>query len=725
MPSSDPITALQPLLRQAASARQRTLWVLQGERAWAVRQLDRLTELEADGPWLWVSEHSPPPGIEMLPALTELKPQRSRQVLGREFDGVVLDGHPDLNPDALGACSGTLCAGGLLVLLLPEPQSSQTGVFDQWLQQSIKQQPGLLQQQGQPLQWSTINVTARRQTLPQWQDRDCLSFDQQQAVVAIERVFNGHRKRPLVVSADRGRGKSAALGIAAARMLQQRDCVIRVTAPNLTAVEPLYERVLDLLPNAQRDGVVLQYGASRLEFVALDQPQLYPRDHCAVERCDLLMVDEAAAIPAGTLQRLLEQHARVVFATTTHGYEGCGRGFQIRFYQTLDRVTPDWRRFELQTPIRWAANDPLERWVSDTLLLDAEPAPVKVTTLELPTCRFEHCSAKRLLDQPELLHNLFGLLVQAHYRTSPNDLRELLDNPSMQVWLMQDKQQHLLGAVVLVQEGGLSAALADSIWMGQRRPQGHLAPQVLAAQAGWRQAPRLDYWRIVRIAVVPELRRQGIGAEMVARLQQRVVTQSQLDVLCTSFAASAELLPFWRSCGLQPLRLGYKPDASSGCVSLLYGSAGSNAGQQLLDEVGLRLRRDLLAQLQGPNRSLEEALVRQLLIDVKALPGTSLDQQDWQDLAALTYGHRGWQQSESALLRWSLQRLSQAEVVIEPQLERFLIQRLIQRRDWSQVLPSMGLSGPRQALQWLRIQLRPLLEKEPPISQLDLPVRQQ
>ena len=46
----------------------------------------------------------------------------------------------------------------------------------------------------------------------------CRTADQQRAVDAVVRVVTGHRRRPVVLTSDRGRGKSAAFGIAAAQL---------------------------------------------------------------------------------------------------------------------------------------------------------------------------------------------------------------------------------------------------------------------------------------------------------------------------------------------------------------------------------------------------------------------------------------------------------------------------------------------------------------------------
>ena len=69
---------------------------------------------------------------------------------------------------------------------------------------------------------------------------------------------------------------------------------------------------------------------------------------------DVLLVDEAAAIPVPLLLQMLEHYPRCVFSTTLHGYEGSGRGFALRFQKQLDVRAPGWHAIRLHQPIRWA-----------------------------------------------------------------------------------------------------------------------------------------------------------------------------------------------------------------------------------------------------------------------------------------------------------------------------------------------------------------------------------
>ena len=82
-----------------------------------------------------------------------------------------------------------------------------------------------------------------------------------------------------------------------------------------------------------------------------------------------LLVDEAAMIPLPLLQEYSRYFQHIVFSTTIHSYEGTGRGFELKFKRKIHRT---FQHFELKQPLRWQENDPLEHFIDDLLLLNAE-----------------------------------------------------------------------------------------------------------------------------------------------------------------------------------------------------------------------------------------------------------------------------------------------------------------------------------------------------------------
>ncbi|MCG7904947.1 MAG: tRNA(Met) cytidine acetyltransferase, partial [Candidatus Thiodiazotropha taylori] len=137
---------------------------------------------------------------------------------------------------------------------------------------------------------------------------------------------------------------------------------ILVTASRQAAVESLFSMAANELGMAAH-GVELHHQQGVIEYVA---PDRLIREN---PRGDLLLVDEAAAIPTPVLIKLLEHYPRIAFATTVHGYEGTGLGFNHRFKKHLDQQRPQWREIQLKTPIRWAMDDPLEQLVFRMLAL--------------------------------------------------------------------------------------------------------------------------------------------------------------------------------------------------------------------------------------------------------------------------------------------------------------------------------------------------------------------
>jgi len=675
------------LLREAlAHAGERRLIWLEGEEADCIARAETL--LGETVFWLGAGPecYAPQPAAKAL------------QRLGQECDTLVFNAFSGFHPDAFGALAGTLCAGGLLLLLTPpraqwpswpDPdrirlvaQPEEAGRaghgFIARLVRLLEGDPALSLEPPVCSQlWQPIGPERR------------LSWDQARALPAIHKVLHGHRRRPLVLSADRGRGKSALLGLAAAELLRQQPSLnIVVTAPSQATVATLFAhtaRGLDTTPEQMPDQLV---GLSYCSPDRLVHEELQP---------DLLLVDEAAAIPTPLLEAMLARHSRIVFATTEHGYEGTGRGFHLRFKRVLDSQTPDWQEIHLGEPIRWSEHDPLEPLIFRLLGLNAEVAtPMPPTS---PSWRL--VSQEALASDVALLNQLFGLLVLAHYQTTPSDLRSLLESPDLDIHLLE-QDESLLGVALVAREGEIEPELAEAIWAGRRRPRGHLLPQSLLAHAGFKTAGARSYARVMRIAIHPELHRHGLGTLLLSRLEEHY-RQTCIDYLGSAFSASADLLPFWRKAGLTVLRIGLQRDAASGCHAALLLKALKPEHAPELALWQQIFARQLPTLLAGELNALDPELVWQCL-QGSTVNAPELGEFERDEIECFALHHKPFELSQASLQLWLARHLD-VLASLTPAERHLLIATIWQYADWGVLAARLQLAGKPAVIKALRARL--------------------
>ncbi len=661
------------------------------------------------GAWrspLWVAPWAPPG----LPQADCLAPGLARTRLGGEQDLLVVDAvspGAGFDPDAFGALAGTLRAGGLLVLMTPpdwgeRPDADYARLAEhpfrpeQLSARYLTRLARQLSAANEVIHWPVdeqprlplLPFQARREA-PHVADPDCHTADQAEAVA---RLVRQRRRRPLVITADRGRGKSAALGIACARLLAEGEPEILVTAPRPAALESLFQRLEALCPDGQRLGYAFALGERRVRFVAPDELTRLSREGAVGGAGARLLVDEAAAIPAGLLGEWLTTFPRIAFATTLHGYEGSGRGFAVRFLERLTREAPEWQGLHLGEPIRWAADDPLEGLVNRLLLLDAEPAPA--STSVSPTWR--RVLPAELADDETRLRALFGLLVQAHYRTTPTDLRRLLDGPGVGIGaLVADKTP--VGVVLTGDEGGFDLELAERVARGERRPRGHLLAQSLAAHAGCREALTARLRRVVRIAVAAPHRRSGLGRKLIQAEVARARSEG-IDLLGSSFGAEPGLIAFWRSLGFVTLRLGLTRETATGEHAVMVARPLTEQGEALAAELTARFQRALPGLLAFELRELEPEIAAALLSEGEGLTLDAADRRDLEDVAFAQREPALARPALQALVRYALARAVPADS--EPLC--LLVAWGFQGRSAAWLATRLGVSGRREVTAQLR-----------------------
>ena len=507
----------------------------------------------------------------------------------------------------------------------------------------------------------------------------CLSAEQHAAMLAVEQCALAAKAYPLVIMADRGRGKSTALGLAARQLMAQGKRLV-VTAPSQQSAQTLFR-------HAGQHALLSFYSPETLLEQSVD--------------CDLLLVDEAAAIPAALLRQLQQKYQRVVYATTIHGYEGSGHGFELRMCRWLASHCPHWQQLTLTTPLRWAVSDPLEPLLANILLLDADAAAPLSTQSSAPI-RLQQISSAELLQDEALLRQLFGLLVLAHYQTSPTDLRLLLDCPDIEIWLWRDDST-LYGVALLMREGPIDSELAEQIWAGRRRPRGQLLPQTLLAHCGYLAAANYRYRRVMRIAVHPACQQQGLGSQFIAALTQHY--QGQADFLGCSFAATPEVLRFWRKQGWQAVRLGLSKDVATGCHAAVLLLALRPELQAQLDAWQQQFQQQLPVWLAHGLSDLSTEIIVPLLQSGMVEP---LTLQEQQDLLAFTEHHRSPDHCWPSVLR--AMQVHSAELAQLPEmLAALLIQRFWQGKEWAWLAQQHQLSGQKAVVQQLRQAIKQLL----------------
>ena len=543
----------------------RALLILVGEDDFLAHQLNHNLSLKSA---VWIGDVSPHFATQFYFPFSKTK-----NLLGSELPTIIYNARQDIHLDALAIAAGTLQDGGQLLLLLnhwadlaDQPDSDSlrwsgqkhainTPHFIAFLQEKIAKY-GFPVYQSTPLTLALPTPQKDRSThcQPTLEQARLL----QQMAEAEEEI--------LIITAKRGRGKSALAGLFAKQQVAQNQPVI-LTAPNKSAVN-----------------IFNEFARAEITFMPPDELSQNLSDIPQQFANHWLFVDEAAMIPLDILFRLTNAFKRVVLTTTLHSYEGTGRGFLLKFMAKTDRTL---RHFELFMPLRWQADDKLEAFIDDLLLCDCEDRlpqpPYDVALAE--QIQMSHC--ERI--PHDQIESVYGLLTLAHYRTSPLDLRRLLDAPQQQFYLAH-AQDALFGCVWAVPEGGLTDnTLIRQIRRGERRPRGNLVAQMLCFQAGWEEACALRSLRISRIAVQPNWQQQGLGQRLITKMKQ----QGAVDFLSVSFGYTPELLAFWQKCGFILVHFSESKEASSGCYSVVALCPLSEEGQIFVQQTEKQFQRNL------------------------------------------------------------------------------------------------------------------------------------
>lgn len=372
-------------------------------------------------------------------------------------------------------------------------------------------------------------------------------------------------------------------------------------------------------------------------------------------------------------------------ATTTGGYEGTGQGFLLRFVARLSE--DQLLHLKLHQPIRWAENDSLEQWINNTFLLKLpQSSPVKVDAVKALEIN--------MVDRRDIsqLRNTYALMTAAHYRTRPSDLRALMENPHL-IPVVAMHGDRVAGMLAANCEGGLEADLCRQIFLGNRRPKGHLLAQMLTAQAGVQDFACLKGLRIQRVAVDEVDRRRGVGRQLI-KTAEDYARLHQLDYTGACFALDSDSAGFWQNCGFRLVHIAHGQGKSTGNHTVVVVSILNPELERTIDRLQHKLVSGLpLMLVQSLKTMLPADVIAMLrLIDYRH----ELHDIEQDEIYAFAKGNKGFDLCFASLQRFVMQKISQSPA--GQSFHSWLVEKAIQNRDWHELAVENGFSG-KKAMQ--------------------------
>ena len=399
------------------------------------------------------------------------------------------------------------------------------------------------------------------------------TVDQAKALLTfVDAIAEKTLRSTVTLTAARGRGKSAALGVAITAAIAHGYSNIFITSPSPENLKTLFEFVFkgfDALnyldhvdytiiqsTNPDFNKAIVRVNVHRQHRQTIQYIQ--PQDAYTLGQAELVVIDEAAAIPLPLVRKLIGPYL-VFMASTINGYEGTGRSLSLKLIQQLreqsrgsaklngatnaevaDRSTGkattngdiasgrgrSLREITLTEPIRYSQGDSVEKWLNKVLCLDATLPSSKLNTQGCPhpsKCELLHINRDTLFSfhpvSEKFLQQMIALYVASHYKNSPNDLQLMSDAPAHQLFVLvppvDDDSSRLPEPLCVLQvalEGQISRqSVLSSLSRGQRAG-GDLIPWLVSQQFQDEEFAGLSGARIVRIATNPEYTNMGYGS---------------------------------------------------------------------------------------------------------------------------------------------------------------------------------------------------------------------
>ncbi|MFW9904057.1 MAG: GNAT family N-acetyltransferase [Candidatus Thorarchaeota archaeon] len=532
-----------------------------------------------------------------------------------------------------------------------------------------------------------------------------VTFEQKNMITRIFDIYfdSKYPNSCSIVLANRGRGKSASIGLLLSQILinkGKQPFRALVSSPRLTNVQTLFDFLsrglisenIKFRKTTQKRLVSGIYTSdkSRITYI-------WPSEITDNLNIDLFVVDEAAAIPVAILKKIAKISTKTIFLSTIHGYEGAGRSFQHKFLQYMRRQKQYYySEYTLHHPIRYMQGDSIEKLLNDCFLLDVEldPQILDIKTIERKSVKLQvYKDPEYLFSDDGLPHlkQLFSLLIYAHYRNQPNDLLVIADSGKhflTGLYTRSDGKENLLVSSQLAEEGGMKRDEIQEIASG-KFIKGNLISTVSIRHFSAEFA-KLHGLRIVRIAVHPSIVDKGFG-RLAVELHDQLY--SSYDWVGVSYGVTVKLMKFWRKFNYKPVHIRPIQTLETGEWNIIAIHPLKSSAETIVNQASADFLLQFIALLKQSLHSMKPELVVQIIKSCSLIPEYKPKITSSGKIRLRNYlkGNLNFLLAVDVIYDLSTKYFTSRTINLSPSQEALLITRILQGRTWGQTLSKTGL----------------------------------
>ncbi|CRG99068.1 histone acetyltransferase, putative [Plasmodium relictum] len=304
----------------------------------------------------------------------------------------------------------------------------------------------------------------------------CLSIDQLEILLNMCKILRNDEEKKRNIKeiifsllANRGRGKSATLGLLLSLSIYFNYSNIIISSGNNDGVQTIFEfldKGLHILGFQEFKDYEKVYEMGKLKEIIIFKNIKYLKQRIRyfdiiedeILNCELMIIDEAACIPIDILRNKIKGEITIL-STTLNGYEGTGKTFTFKLLKQLKKKFITQLTYEefknmkylyfdkafvdlsLNNPIRYSYNDEIENWLNNFLCLNCNEA----SNLKDNLCSPNNCQLyfvnKNIFKNynstsENLLKKIMTLFVTSHYKNTPNDLIMILDSQQHHLFIL-------------------------------------------------------------------------------------------------------------------------------------------------------------------------------------------------------------------------------------------------------------------------------------------------